>query len=164
MNAEFYEYNTSETGNTYSFVSKGRNGDIPKVVLIRQIPNFILGTESKKLYNLGFGDIAMQGNKALLDDSIRSNNGDMPKVIATVLRIAIGFMTDNPDALLLFQGYADGKTTADGRNQRNVLYQRVIESNWDELNPSYRIYGVKENQRVEYAHRGCFDAILITSR
>ncbi|WP_353718133.1 hypothetical protein [Dyadobacter sp. 676] len=88
----------------------------------------------------------------------------MPRVIATVFRIAREFLTENPDALLMFQGYADGKTNAEGRNQRNALYQRVIESNWSALASFYQIQGIKENQLVEYSHRGCFDAILIAPK
>jgi len=164
MNTDFYEYNRTHLGNTYSFVSRGKSGDILKMVLIRRIPNLISGIGSKHLFNLGFGDISTQGNKVALDDSRRTNNGDLPKVIATVLRIAMEFMSENPDVLLIFQGYDDGKTAADGRNQRNVLYQRVIESNWDELNMLYQIYGVKDGEQVEYLHRGCYDAILIASR
>jgi hypothetical protein len=65
----------------YEFVSEGAAGAIKKVVLYEYI--------SDNFFNLGFGD----WNEALgrIDDSIRSNNGDRDKVLATVAATAVEF-------------------------------------------------------------------------
>jgi hypothetical protein len=145
-------------------MSNGPRGRIVKVVLFQQIPNALSGLEARSLYNLAFGDVKINKGRVLVDDSVRSNNGDMPKIMATVVRIARQFMSENPDALLIFQGYTDGKVHVSGQNQRNILYQRVIESHWDALNLCFEIYGVIGNRQVEYVPRGCFDAILIVTK
>lgn len=96
-----------------------------------------------------------------MDDSIRTNNGDMPKVLATVIQIAMFFMEENPGATLIFEGYMDSKSTELGRNQRNILYQRAINSNWDQLNSAFDIAGVRKHQREQYIPGENYDAILI---
>jgi hypothetical protein len=91
----------------YLFVSEGPRGRITKAVIYSQMRG--------NLFNLGFGD----WNEKLreVDDSIRSNNGDRDKVLATVASTALNFFDQFPKA----QIFAEGSTPA-----RTRLYQMGI--------------------------------------
>jgi hypothetical protein len=99
-----------------------------------------------------------------MDDGARTNNGDMSKVIATVARIAIDFLCENRKAVLYFKGYPDSKSTNPARNQRNMLYQRAINSNWEFLSRTFVIKGFNSEEYVDYVRGQPFDAILISRK
>jgi hypothetical protein len=164
VNKEIYAFDRSETGYNYLFVSTGYSGNIRKMVSISPIRSSPAIFDTCVLFNLAFGDVMAINNQLRIDDSTRSNNGDMAKVLATVTQIAILFMKENPGASLIFEGYMDNKSTELGRNQRNILYQRVINSNWDELSSMFVIEGIIKNQRGEYLPGENYDAILITPK
>lgn len=161
MNKETYAFDRSETGHEYLFVSTGQLGNILKMVSISPIWDNSAFSDTTTLFNLAFGDVITINNQSKMDDSIRTNNGDMPKVLATVIQIAMFFMEENPGATLIFEGYMDSKSTELGRNQRNILYQRAINSNWDQLNSAFDIAGVRKHQREQYIPGENYDAILI---
>jgi hypothetical protein len=54
------------------------------------------------LYNLGFGDFDPITNQ--IDDKVVSDNGDLIKVMATVISLALKFLDDNPMAMVFFEG------------------------------------------------------------
>jgi len=121
MNRDIYPFQSIEEGSLYVFSSEGIQGKIKKAVLIS--PLFDDLTEFfNPLFNLAFGDLAVSKNGWILDDSVRTGNGDMPKVIATVVAIALDFLDRNPYRTLSFQGYIDHKSALLGKNQRNMLY------------------------------------------
>ena len=121
MNRDIYPFQSIEEGSLYVFSSEGIQGKIKKAVLIS--PLFDDLTEFfNPLFNLAFGDLAVSKNGWILDDSVRTRNGDMPKVIATVVAIALDFLDRNPYRTLSFQGYIDHKSALLGKNQRNMLY------------------------------------------
>ena len=66
---------------SYSFVSKGRRGVITKIVQFT--PTSING-----IFNLAYGDLLPEGD---IDDKSNSNNGDMIKVLGTVIEIVKEF-------------------------------------------------------------------------
>ena len=160
MNKDIYPFYQAEDNSLYFFISKGIHGDIQKVVSINKIPN---GSDypSESAYNLGFGDVVAVYGGWSLDDSPRSGNGDMPKVIATVARIAIEFLREHPESLLSLEGYMDEKSTMQGKNQRNILYQRAINSNWLQLSAEFRFWGVNSGKIVDYIVGNQYDRILV---
>jgi hypothetical protein len=160
VNKETYAFKTSSVGNDYFFVSEGKFGEINKQVSISRIQSSA-PVEVDELYNLAFGDLKRIRGKLVMDDSVRSSNGDMPKVLATVAKIAIAFMKENKEATLAFEGFWDDKSSELGRNQRTILYQRAINSNWSELISDFNISGIKDGLRVDYTPGVNYDVILI---
>lgn len=88
MNKDIYPFQNIEGDFIYIFISEGIHGEILKVVLITPLPDD-LGDDFKPQYNLGFGDLFDIGEGWIVNDAVRSGNGDMPKVIATVAKIGM---------------------------------------------------------------------------
>ncbi|HEY8970362.1 MAG TPA: hypothetical protein VIM64_14760, partial [Puia sp.] len=91
----------------YDFISEGPRGNIAKAVFYGHI--------KEGIFNLAFGDWNPELDK--IDDSIRSNNGDRDKILATVAATAIDFTNKFPNAVI----YTEGSTPA-----RTRLYQIAI--------------------------------------
>ena len=94
---------------SYSFVSKGRRGAIIKIVQFTP-------TSVKEIYNLAFGDLLTDGS---IDDKTNSNNGDMIKVLGTVIEIVKDFTNENGQLKIVFSG-----STA----ERTKLYHRIMKN------------------------------------
>lgn len=62
---------------------------------------------------------------------------------------------------LSFQGYIDQKSVLLGKNQRNILYQRAIDSNWEQLSDKLGFWGVKAGKLEKYAPGNAYDRILV---
>ncbi len=121
MNLPKYAVSADDERFIYEFGSEGSRGSIKKTVIYSQIEG--------NLYNLAFGD----WNEALkrLDDSIRSNNGDRDKILATVASTAIDFTDRFPQAEI----FTEGSTPA-----RTRLYQMGISENLEEICKDFDIY------------------------
>ena len=94
MNQPTYKVEYKPNKDLYIFESIGPNGSIYKVVIFSEIEN--------GKYNLGFGDYDPLTNE--IDDKIVSDNGDMIKVIATVVGIALKFLSENPMTYIYIKG------------------------------------------------------------
>jgi hypothetical protein len=163
MNKDIYPFYQVEDDSLYFFISKGIHGDIQKAVSINEISDN-LDYPSDLVYNLGFGDVLTFHGGWTLDDSPRSGNGDMSKVIATVARIAMEFLREHPESLLSLEGYIDEKSAKQGKNQRNILYQRAIESNWVQLSAEFQFWGVKSGKITDYIVGNQYDRILVNRK
>lgn len=163
MNKDIYPFYQAEDDSLYFFVSRGVHGDIQKVVSINKIPDNP-DYPSESVYNLGFGDVITVAGGWTIDDSPRSGNGDMSKVIATVARIAMEFLRENPESLLSLEGYMDEKSTMQGKNQRNILYQRAIDSNWVQLSSEFRFWGTRSGEISDYIVGNQYDKILVNRK
>lgn len=73
----------------------------------------------KGIYNLGFGDLQSDGN---IDDKPNSNNGDIIKVLATVIYIIKDF---------------EGKPGS--AKERTKLYQRIIKTYFNDFRKEFHI-------------------------
>jgi hypothetical protein len=73
-------------------------------------------TSVKNIFNMGFGDLLSDGS---IDDTVNSNNGDLNKVLATVIQILMEFTKEYPYAKVAFIG-----STA----TRTALYKRIIKT------------------------------------
>ena len=163
MNKDIYTFYYDEDYSLYFFISMGIHGHIQKVVSISRIPDNS-DYPSTPAYNLGFGDVVTFSGGWALDGSPRTGNGDMAKVIATVARIAMDFLREHPESLLSLEGYMDEKSAVRGKNQRNILYQRVIDSNWVQLSSEFRFWGVKSGEISEYIIGNQYDKILVNRK
>ena len=106
----------------YLFVSDGKKR-IAKVVDF-----FPLGIGN--ILNMGFGDLLPDGS---LDDKANSNNGDIVKVLATVIDILRHFTELNPNAEIYFQG---------STKERTKLYTRIVKMYYSTFSKEFAIAGV----------------------
>jgi hypothetical protein len=103
----------------YIFTSVGKNRIIK---LVDFSP-----TKTRDLYNVGFGDLLPDGT---INDTINSNNGDMVKVLATLVQIIKDFTSQFPEIKLMFLG----STLA-----RTKLYARIIKTYYDNFSKIFII-------------------------
>jgi uncharacterized protein DUF6934 len=124
MSRSPYIYN-KESGNRYNFISSG-NRSIIKVVEFTPT--------SKNIYNLGFGDLLPDGE---IDDTVKSNNGDIIKVFATVIDILQDFTKINPSFIIAFEG---------STFERTRLYNRIIRTYYQSFRKTYFVLGAIETE------------------
>ncbi len=105
MKQEFYDYSCDRMGR-YRFVSRGKK-DIVKIVDFSP-------TQREFIFNLWFGDLLPDET---VDDMNISNNGDIIKVLATIIQIIKEFTAGSPQLTIVFKG----NTTA-----RMSLYSRIL--------------------------------------
>ncbi|MCT4666092.1 MAG: hypothetical protein N4A45_12760 [Flavobacteriales bacterium] len=117
----------------YSFISTGEH-EIIKQVAFSPIDNL-------QTYNLGFGNIETEidGTRRTNDKS-DVNNNDFSKVLATVFKCLINFLSINNNAHVLFFG---------NTKHKHILYLRKISANIDELQKLFKIYGGTLKKQIE---------------
>jgi len=105
----------------YTFTSVGRKR-IEKVVDFAD-----LGMEN--VFSLAFGDLLPDGS---INDIANSNNGDLIKVLSTVISIMRDFTTKNPQAQITFTG---------STSERTKLYARILRSQYLNFSREFVISG-----------------------
>jgi hypothetical protein len=120
MQLETYKYDIIGV-KQYRFVSKGRK-DIIKLVQFKP-------TRDPDIINLGFGDELPDGT---IDDKSISDNGDIIKVLATVVKIAFDFTGEFPDKIISFTGSTP---------ERTKLYYRILAMYFNEFSENFLISG-----------------------
>lgn len=120
MNREIYsEIQYSLSNRSYRFVSVGKHGEIPKIVIFQKV--------EENYFNLFLSDFV---NNAIGDDRGVTDNGDLPKVMATVIQI-IGLFLDR---------YARASILITGSDSiRKRLYARIIHNHYEELSAIYEV-------------------------
>jgi len=103
----------------YVFTSVGKNR-------IRKAVDFT-PTSIKNLYTLSFGDLLPDGS---IDDRVKSNNGDILTVLATVVQIARNFTAQHPDIQLIFTGSTE---------ERTKMYGRILKMYYKDFCKDFRI-------------------------
>jgi hypothetical protein len=137
-----YQIRADDERFLYEFYSEGPRGNIKKTVIYSQIED--------NFFNLAFGDWNETLNK--LDDSIRTNNGDRDKVLATVASTAIDFTDRFPNAEI----FTEGSTPA-----RTRLYQMGICSHWEEIREDFDIQGYISHEWRPFRKGVNYGAFLI---
>lgn len=127
MGHSSYPYNRNlET--RYTFTSKGKR-NIKKVVEFTS-------TSIENTYNMGFGDLKPDSS---VDDISNSNNGDIIKVLSTVIHIIKEFTGIYPHIKIVFTG-----STKD----RTLLYNRILKMNYYEFSKNFIITGLVKTGNV----------------
>jgi len=109
----------SDCMTVYTFTSVGRQR-IEKMVEFTNV-----GIEN--VFNLAFGDLLPNGT---IDDTSNSNNGDLVKVLATVISVLKDFTEKNPTAYVAFTGSTD---------ERTKLYKRILKSYYSAFSKDFKI-------------------------
>jgi hypothetical protein len=106
----------------YKFFSLGRNK-------IEKIVDFV-PVKAMSAVNLGFGDLLPDGS---IDDRIASNNGDIRRVLATVVMILKHFTAQHPETIIGFTG---------STVERTRLYARILKLYYADFSKEFSIFGV----------------------
>ncbi|WP_018618083.1 DUF6934 family protein [Spirosoma luteum] len=125
MQLEKYAVTASSLHTGYRFVSVGERGNLVKVVEYSP-------TDNPDEYNLAFGDY--DPLTGAISDTIRSNNGDRDKVLASVGETAIDFLRYYPDATIFAKGSTESRTRT---------YQMGINRFYDEITQEHSVFGFR---------------------
>lgn len=109
----YYPYDSMQSSR-YTFTSIGRKRIVKQVVFTH--------TGIRNIVNMGFGDVLPNG---IIDDKANSNNGDIVKVLATIIQIIIDFTTKFPDTKIFFSG---------STQERTKLYTRILRTYYTTFN------------------------------
>ena len=77
-----------------------------------------------------------------IDDTVNSNNGDIAKVMATVIEILKYFTKIHPEAIIYFRGSTE---------ERNRLYHRILKSYYPTFSKEFILLvmiGSKEENEI----------------
>lgn len=152
MNEERYtEIQTAADYLSFTFVSRGRHGDLTKIVRFDKLQS------RGNTYNLALGTLLPDNS---FDYESTTNNGDRNKLLATVAIIVYVFMEE-------YTGYDVYITGSDYR--RTLLYQRAINYGYPELIETFNIYGKLNNAsqgEFEPYDKGkyCYSGFLIEKK
>lgn len=129
MELEHYSLEVNNRTLEYTFFSEGPRG------LIKKMIRFTLVKALKvEYYNLSFGDWNEELND--LDDSARSDNQDVKKILATIANAVIDFWKNHPNTII----YAEGSSPA-----RTRRYQIEINKYLKELEVDIKLFGLVED-------------------
>ena len=136
MIKESYAYIDFRDYTRYYFQSEGHNGKITKIVMFSSL--------GRSRWNLGFGDL----KNGDIDDSIVSNNHDLLKVISTVAKITYEFSDKYPSRRIIIKPVDE---------KRKKLYNHVFRRNYNVINATFDIIGVKRVKRESYSPENFYD-------
>ncbi|MEJ7769477.1 MAG: hypothetical protein WKF89_16785 [Chitinophagaceae bacterium] len=126
MKQELYEINSTEDLSTYVFLSKGRKGEIVKIVQFTHLRMEV----SPDRYNLALGDWIDEK----IDAGNITNNGDIKTVMATVGAITLYYTSQFPLREIFVAGSS--------RN-RSRLYQMLVSNNLEEIEKDFDVFGIR---------------------
>ena len=143
MKQDFYNYEVGNDGLYFSFTSVSEHKIIPKIIVYTPFPN------DPNFFNLALGDILENGE---ISDLTVSNNSDMEKVIATVIRTMFNLFENHPDKLIYFKGSTP---------ERTRLYRIIITKELNEANKLFDLYGIIDDRLEDFEINRPYQAFVI---
>lgn len=143
MNSPFYdEIKTAKDFSTFRFRSVGKR-EIVKIVVFQE-------TDVEDIYNLALGDWV--DNKGFSDSEV-SDNGDIRKVLTTVVNIVQVYTKRFPERAVFIKGNTDLRTKA---------YQRIIRMYYEVFKSDFDMWGYNEvYEKQEFNDKNDYAAFLI---
>lgn len=153
-NLQKYELEDEEKYLRFFFISYGAE-KIIKVIDYQYLQQF----QDHDIYNLAFGNYDLE-NDSIIDDA-NSNNGDIYKVLNTVLSSIPIFFEKYPNDKIIVQGsdstddflqscIANCNRCIKGNcrkyNQRLKIYKNYVDKHYDDLIKIYTFYGGVKNR------------------
>lgn len=145
MDSPFYEFEILEEAISYRFESVGPNGKISKNILYSStsIPDF---------YNLALGDVRIDGS---LDIFSKTNNGDLEKIMATVIQTMLIFLNRYPNAKVFFTGSTPARTR---------LYQIVLAKEITKVTDFLTVLGLYDESLEPFEANKTYEAFVISKK
>lgn len=148
-----------ESGIRYIFVSKGAK-DIIKIIDYTAVEITSDVIKAEKIYNFGFGDWSFEEQKVV--DDIKSQNGDIFKVLYTVLNTIPHFFEKFPNNAIMVTGSDSKEDYHDkcfpqctkncrepngckNKHQRINVYMSYLNKNLKDLSETYNFFGGNED-------------------
>lgn len=129
MIGETYQFDKTNDGMQYAFVSKGPKGVVVKFVMYTWIHD--------NVYNLGFGDF----EEGQVDDAVVSNNEDLVKIMNTIASTLYAFTEQYPGSRVYIEP-VDSK--------RSNLYHHIFRRRFEEIQPLFMVKGLTTNGWKDY--------------
>jgi|GEM_PF-5546426 len=123
----------------------GKQGNVLKLTAFQRM--------QEHLYNMALVDYDLETEEG--NDSIVTNNQDMPKVLATVARILFDFLTCLPHVAVLIEANSEIK---------KKLYNRLIKNNLQSIPIDCEVLGVLPNEETELFAENDYHAIIIRNK
>jgi len=142
MNELTYEFSLVKKEFRYEFLSVSPLKEVQKVVLMTQ-------TQYSSIYNLALWDTLENGT---LSDMSVTDNDDLKTVLATVIKIINSFLNENPNSFDIFKG-------SDARRHR--LCRIIISRELVEIEKSFKVLAIKNNEIISFASENEMDFYLI---
>jgi hypothetical protein len=143
MKNEHYPLTSDDESCFFEFESIGPKGVIQKVILIDYL--------DFNTWNLAFGD---KTETDWTDESV-SNNGDMVRVISTVIAAALEFSAKYPTRDISIQPLDE---------RRKKLYNLVFQRNIQDIEEIFYVFGTCEGKYLEYQPNYFFDLFILSRK
>jgi hypothetical protein len=140
MDKPFYEFTILEDAFRFEFTSLGKR-KIEKVVIFQH-------TNLENYYNLVLGDLLIDGT---LDAFTESKNGDMEKILATVIQTIFAFLAHFPNAKVAFSGSTASRTR---------LYNIILSKEFAKIE-NLEILGLKNMELLPFEMNQIYEAFVI---
>ena len=142
MTHPFYDFTILNEALRFEFDSVGKR-IIPKVILFSV-------TDLSSIYSLTLANLLPDGS---LDDTTVSDNGDMEKVLATVLQCVIVFLNDHPNAIVAFSGSSISRTR---------LYQIAIARELQQAIDRFNVWGLTQDTVEPFERNKSYEGFLVS--
>jgi hypothetical protein len=143
MKLDRYELKADDQFTTFDFLSEGPKGKIEKIIQFSLV-------NQNNLYNLAFGDRDYLTGE--IDDKIVTDNGDIEKILATVVAAVYAFCDKVPEAWI----YATGSTAA-----RTRLYRMGITKYYDIVESDFEIFGQTQSEWERFEKGKDYEAFVV---
>ncbi|RAJ92997.1 hypothetical protein LX87_04509 [Larkinella arboricola] len=143
---EPYSYTISGDRKKFDFTSAGPKGRIPKLIEFSPV--------HEQIHQLGLTDRLANGESDLTLPP--TNNGDVYRVMSTVIESMVCFFNEHPDQWVWIKG-------ASAKHRR--LYHRFLTTQLPAKNSHYLFYGIQSDQTWDAYQPGIdYESILVAKR
>lgn len=143
MNRQPYEFRADRDNLQFDFYSVGPQKSVKKIVVYSPFPDV------PDLFNLTLADSFSDGS---ISDTSVTDNGDMEKVLATVIQTIFHFFAANPDKRI----YIEGSTPT-----RTRLYGVVIARELALIQENFLVYGLSDYEMTPFEKNHQYTAFVI---
>lgn len=144
MKEKFYPFRASEDYLSYYFESRSEERTIHKAVQFEKI--------GADIYNLAFGDL---DESREINDLCVSNNQDMNKVLATVVRTALTF----------FEAYSDRRVYFTGSSKARLrVYSAILAREFENWKPVFEVLGMQNGKLAPFEQGVNYEAFIINRK
>ncbi len=144
MDKPFYDFEIVGDAFRFHFKSIGAK-IIPKIIIYQE-------TDMPNYYNLVLADVLPDGS---FDIYVKSNNGDMEKILATVVQTLMVFLAYHPKANICFSGSSETRTR---------LYQIVLAKEIEKVNPILDILGFRNNRLEAFETNKNYEGFVVSKK
>jgi hypothetical protein len=143
MKQKYYKYLSDEECLWFEFESVSEQKTVKKVIVYSPFQ------DNSDVFNLGLVDALEDGSYS---DKTVTNNDDMAKVMATVIRTLLRFFEKYPTKMVYIEGSTD---------ERTRLYRIIISRELSEIEQIFTVYGVLDSISEPFQKNQNYNAFVI---